>query len=214
MRVESDIKTEAKDILQKSEDVFSAASDLYTGIETDRPYKVKENIIAVLKKAETLYLKSRELSIYLREKNDDQSFPAATSLGSLKVFSERAYLFTLPPMRSVRKKKETLGLGDVLKSEVISLVKKAKDEGFTINQLDHPVVHFVHCVSRESIEKGMVTDADNLDSAKVVDGLQSSLIIKNDTVLSITLVHEGFIGEEDKTLLYVYEKGYLEDFKN
>ena len=208
-----DKKLISEDVLRQSEAVFSAASKLYTDLDKERPYKIKEEILGLLKRIEGLYLKSKELSGFLRDEVELDEDLETLHLGILTKFSERAYKFVLPPMRSVRKKSEGSGLGKVLKAEVISLIEEKREKGISIPTLKNPVLHFVHHISTESIKRGILFDPDNLDTSKVIDGLQTAQLIGNDTVISITLVHEGCITDTDETLLYVYEKGAQSDIK-
>ena len=208
-----DKKLISEDILKQSEGVFSAASKLYTDLDEERPYRIKEEILGLLKKVENLYLRSKDLSVFLRDKEVPAEDLEAPQLGMLTKFSDKAFLFTLPPMRSVRKTEEGIGLGKVIKAEVISLIEEERGKGMSVPTLKNPVLHFVHHISKESVKNGLLFDADNLDTSKVIDGLQTAQLIGNDTVISITLVHEGCITDTDETLLYVYEKGAQSDIK-
>ncbi len=213
LRVTEEYKALAEELLKKSETVSERLSFLSENLGDVRPARAKNEIIKLLKDTETISLKARSFIDCIESDADEKADdPARAHIGRLEVYPGNAYLFVLPPLKSFRKKAETTGLGKLMRSEVLGLVAEYRESGNKVEVIENPVVHFVHHVRKETAAEGYLPDPDNLEASKIIDALQDTFVIKNDNILSLTLVHEGLLSESDETYVYVYEKGNQEAF--
>ncbi len=175
------------------------------------PEKKRKLIKSFLIKYEKGYLNAKDLLYHTADLPEDAAEYEDSCISSLTAYSDDAFLFTLPPMRSFRKKEEASGLGNYMWQLVWDLLLDY-DKRYGIKNLKNPTVMFVHEISAEDKNKRYVPDPDNLDCSKVLDALHDGGLIKSDSVLAITLIHKGKIAEKSQTQVFVFSENHESDY--
>ena len=176
----------------------------------------ESKIRGLLMTSEETYLKTKALVFYISELAEERGgdLPKVELASSIEMYSDEAFLFRLPPMRSVRKRNEKTNLGRAMWHEMMTLISAAREECPLPTNLTDPVIKFVHHVSSEDAEKRFIPDPDNLDTSKVIDALEAGALIANDSILDITIIQEGKISDKSETEVYIYTKNHEKDYEN
>lgn len=116
--------------------------------------------------------------------------------------TEDGYELTLPPLISKHTKNRCLSDGMAIRKLVTELFEEYKiEKGQSPQVFCRAVLEFTHFVAESKLGYA-APDPDNLDIKAVIDTLQNKLI-RNDTVLDITLIQKGMVAPVSYTRLAV-----------
>jgi len=185
-------------------------SDILENVEYENVDDLGRDILKYLRDTEKDFIYSKLLHVFEQESEEELKedmkrelygasdyFPASLS------YKNNMYVFTLPPMVSVKRDNRHNPNGKYIKYLTLSLLEETD---IPIRTLKKPVIMFEHhiCVNGEN-ELPYVADADNIDAKSCQDALQKFLF-NDDNLLSLTTVHRGVKDDRAFTKVMVMDE--------